>query len=134
MDGTKLKQIIEEIAKGVVSNQVMTRKLYATLVSVSPLKFMISPKVFIYGANCITPKYRVFRPDEIGHTFVFQEDAEGQQFIYCYEATDKPGENGIPYKWTGEIVSAELHGTCPDGAVTVTNGKINVAIHKEGVS
>lgn len=132
MDCLELKRVIEEIAKGVNENSVFTRKVHATLISVSPLKFQLSEKIFIYGANCITPKYRVFRQDEIGKSFVFQEDAEGQQFIYCYEATANPGENGEPYQWKGRIDQCELHGTCPDGAVVVTGGTITMATHESG--
>ncbi|MDY3119150.1 MAG: hypothetical protein SOW18_06405 [Peptoniphilus sp.] len=133
MDCLALKRAIEEIAKGVNENMVFTRKVHGTLVSVSPLKFQLSEKIFIYGANCITPKYRVFREDEIGKSFVFQEDAEGQQFIYCYEATAKPGENGVPYRWKGTIDSCSLHGTCPHGAVVVTGGTIDSATHERGI-
>lgn len=133
MNGSlELKKVIEEIAKGVITNQVFTKKVHATLISVSPLKFKLSDKIFIYGPNCITPRFRVFREDEIGKSFVFQEDAEGQQYIYCYEATAKPGENGEAYQWSGKIDSCELHGTCPDGPVTVTGGTITLATHERG--
>lgn len=132
MDYIELKQVIEEIARGVVNNQVYTRKIHAKLISINPLKFQLSEKIFIYGANCITPKYRVFTQEDIGKSFVFQEDMEGQQFIYCYEPTDKPGENGVPYQWSGKIDSCTLIGTCPDGSVTVTGGEIHLATHERG--
>lgn len=133
MDYVRLRRVIEEIAKNVVGNQVFAKKVHATLVSVSPLEFKLSDKISIKGSKCITPRYRVFRADEIGRTFVFQEDHEGQQYIYQYEATKTPGENGEPYKFSGEI-KCTIHGTCPDGAVTVTHGTIEELTHIRGVS
>lgn len=127
----KLKRAIEEIIKSSMEGMTFTKKVHATLISVAPLKFRVTDKIFIYGGNCITPKYRVFTGADIGKEFVFQEDAEGQQFIYCYEATDKAGENGIPYSWSGSI-ECNLTGTCPDGSVTVTGGTITKCTHIKG--
>ena len=129
----ELKQVIEEIAKGVLSNEVFTKKVHAKLIKLDPLKFKINDKIFIEGPLLISPKYRVFTKKDLGKTFVFEEDFGGQQYIYCYEATKKPGENGVPYKWRGEI-ECNIHGTCPEGPVTVTHGTIEVCTHIEGVN
>ena len=109
----KFKRLIEEIARGVVDNNVYAKKVHAKLES-------------------ITPKFRVFREDEIGKEFVFQEDDKGQQYIYLYEAAPR-GENGIEYKWKGRIDKANLIGKCPHGEVVVTHGTIEVGVHERGV-
>lgn len=127
----ELKKVIEEIVKGVVNNSSGTKKVHAKLVSVNPLKFQLNEKIFIYGNALISPKYRVFREDEIGNEFVFQEDEGGQQYIYCYEASPL-GQNGIPYHWKGEL-KCELKGKCPHGDVIVTDGKLIDVKHERGL-
>lgn len=127
----EFKKTIEKIAQDVYNSKSPTKKVHARLISTSPLKFQLSEKVFIFGTILISPKYRVFTEKDIGKSFVFQEDQDGQQYIYLYEAAE-PGQNGEPYEWSGEIVTANLIGTCPDGAVTVTHGTIDLAIHKKG--
>lgn len=127
----ELKKIIEDIAKGVIEGKTSTKKVHAKLISVAPLKFQLNEKIFIYGSALVSPKYRVFREDEIGNEFVFQEDESGQQYIYCYEAA-LPGENGIAYKWAGKI-KCNIRGTCPDGDVVVTEGELIEVIHERGI-
>lgn len=129
-DFQKLKRIIEQISQGVVNNMTFTKKVHATLISVEPLQFQLD-NLILDGSFLITPKYRVFRQDEIGHKFVFQEDNDGQQFIYCYEAAE-PGQNGVPYRWTGSVI-CNLTGTCPDGTVTVTGGELTTVTHERGL-
>lgn len=127
----ELKNTIEDIAKGVMESRTSTKKVHAKLISVTPLKFQLNEKIFIYGSALISPKYRVFREDEIGNEFVFQEDESGQQYIYCYEAAS-PGENGVPYKWKGKI-RCNIRGTCSHGAVVVTEGELIEVIHERGL-
>lgn len=127
----KFKRLIEEIARGVVDNNVYAKKVHAKLESISPLSFRLNDKISLYGDFLITPKYRVFREDEIGNEFVFQEDDKGQQYIYLYEAAPR-GENGIEYKWKGRIDEANLIGKCPHGEVVVTHGTIEVGVHERG--
>lgn len=143
----QLKKAIEKIARQVYDSQSPTKKVHATLVSVNPLKFQINDKLFIYGDILISPRFRVFREDEIGRSFVFQEDEMGQQYIYCYEATKKRGENGIPYHYEGTHhfengqVQCTLYGTCScGGTTTVTHGTIEKytgevvdQMHKQGL-
>lgn len=97
-DYSRLKEVVEEIAQGVMNRATGTRKVHARLVSVSPLKFQLTDKIYLFGSALITPRFRVFRTDEIGRGFVFQEDAGGQQYIYLYEAAEQ-GENGEEYRY-----------------------------------
>lgn len=127
----ELKKTIEKIAGEVFKAATPTKKVHARLIGLDPLKFQLSEKIFIYGPALISPKYRVFTNKDIGNSFVFQEDQNGQQYIYLYEAA-APGENGIAYNWSGEIKTANLIGTCPHGAVQVTHGKIQMAEHTKG--
>lgn len=129
-DFQKLKRLIESISSGVLNNTSFTKKVHAKLISVNPLKFSLD-KIVIEGSMLITPKYRVFREDEIGNSFVFQEDHDGQQFIYCYEASPL-GKNGVAYKWKGSL-KCNLKGTCPHGDVTVTSGELIEVIHERGI-
>lgn len=131
-DYVRFKQLIEDIAKGVINHDTFAKVVFAKLKSVNPLKFELSDKIEIFGDCLISPKYRVFREDEIGNDFVFQEDHEGQRFIYLYEAA-APGQNGIEYQWKGRIDECRLIGTCPHGEVVVTHGTIEKAVHERGV-
>lgn len=130
-DYSDLKKVIEEIAGGVVKSHIFAKKVHATLVSVSPLQFQLTDKITIAESFLISPKYRIFREDEIGKSFVFQEDYDGQQYIYLYECAPQ-GENGVPYKWTGSL-KCNLKGTCPDGDVVVTEGELIEVIHERGI-
>ena len=132
-DYNDLKRVIEEISMGVINNRTFSECVIAKLKSVKPLVFYINEKLELsldYG-NLTTPKYRVFRKDEIGKSFIFQKNKDGQQYIYLYECAPQ-GENGIPYKWTGSL-KCNLKGTCPDGDVVVTEGELIEVIHERGL-
>lgn len=130
---SNLKSLIERIAGDVVTERGMSKKVHAKLVKVSPPTFRLYDNLEISGAFVITPKYRVFTEDDIGHDFIFEEDYSGQQFIYCYEAAPT-GENGVAYKWQGKISACNLIGKCPHGEVIVTHGTIEEATHERGIN
>lgn len=134
----RLKEVVEEIASGVMNRATGTRKVHARLVSVEPLKFQLTDKLFIFGSALISPRFRVFRPDEIGKGFVFQEDAGGQQFIYLYEAAE-PGKNGEEYRYesTHEITKDTIIGYVDSAnQVHVSPGKTfqSKGTHHKGVA
>lgn len=129
-----LKETIKSIAKDTFDGMVPGGYTRARLIEIEPeLKFELTNKLLIYGQFLVTPRYKVFREEDLNKEFVFFKDSGGQTYYYVYEMKWPQGKNGEPYHWEGEIVSATLYGTCPDGEVIVTHGEIHEAIHEKQV-
>lgn len=95
MDGyAQLVETIKRIVKGMMDGQVMPGCTRATLISLDPLTFQITPQLKIYGQFLVSPKYRIFLPRDVGKEFVFWKDAGGQSYYFLYEPVRPQGSNG----------------------------------------
>lgn len=106
----KLKMIVTEIVKKYIDTLSFSNVFHAKLVSINPLKFVRSDGIEIYDSLLVVPKYRRFTDYEIGKSFVFMSNHEGQVFYYLYEASSPQGENGVDYHWQGLIRKGEIRG------------------------
>ena len=127
----ELVEVIKQISNDIVVGSVPGGCTRATLVSLDPLTFQVTSQLKLYGQFLTTPKHKVFREEDIGRKYVFWKDSGGQTYYYLYEAATQ-GQNGVPYNFRGTF-EGKLHGTCPDGAVTVTHGTIDKLTHEREV-
>lgn len=125
-------EVIKQVASAQIDGRVPAGCTRAKLVKLDPLTFQITAQLHVYGQFLVTPKHKVFRPADVGRDYVFWKDAGGQTYYYLYEPASPQGANGVPYSFKGTF-EGTLHGTCPDGAVTVTQGTITSLTHEEEV-
>ena len=130
-DVLKLKKAMTRIAADYVGTLKTATIVHSKLEKLEPLTFKRDDDIELKEEFLVVPKYRKFTNEEIGHYFVFQSNAEGQVWYYLYEASSPQGSNGVDYYFDGTHklkgnVKCTLYGTCPDGAVVVTNGTIEL--------
>ena len=106
----KLKMTIVRIIKDYFDSLSFCNVFHAKLVSINPLKFVRDDGIQIYDNLLVVPKYRKFTSYEIGKSFVFMSNHQGQVFYYLYEASYPQGSNGIDYHWQGLIKKGEIRG------------------------
>ena len=100
--GQRLKRIAQQVAKEVSLGQEHTAIAYGTLDKINPPTFIFEGLDPLDKESIITPKYKVFTPEDIGKKYVFMKNIGGQTYFYMYEAAPQ-GENGVEYKWKGRI-------------------------------
>lgn len=126
MNAHKLKSLMTQVTKKYVESLSFSTVFQATLTALSPLTFMRSDSIELSRSALIVPKRRRFTETDLGKSFVFMSNNEGQVFYYLYEAS-LPGENGEEFHLKGELVNARLKGTCTiggeTGTVEVTGGE-----------
>lgn len=133
-DYVRLKETIKQLVDDVIDGRVAGGCTRATLVSLSPLKFQITPKLEIYGQFLVSPRFKKFRKEDIGKEYVFFKDFTGQTYYWMYEAMCPQGDNGVAYHWKGEMVKCALEGECScGGTVLVTHGYVHDQEHCEQV-
>lgn len=131
-DANKLKEVISNIAADYVSSLTFSSIVHAKLEKLVPLTFKRDDDVELKEKWLVVPKYRKFTEEEIGHSFVFQSNQEGQVWYYLYEASSPQGSNGVDYYFDGTHklkgrVKCNLKGNCSDGSTTlVTEGTIEL--------
>lgn len=125
-------QGMKKVAESIYNGSVPGGFTRAKLEKLNPLTFRVNSKLSLYGQFLVVPKYKVFRPEDIGKDFVFFIDSGGQTFYYVYEPSSPQGSNGVPYRFEGEI-KCNLKGTCPEGEVVVTGGYVEMMEHKRQV-
>lgn len=131
-NANKLKEAIKMIASDVQNGSVPGGYTRAKLINISPLEFELTSKLKLYGQFLVTPRFKVFRPEDIGKEYVFFKDHGGQTYYYAYEPVNPQGSNGEPYFFEGDI-ECEIHGSCSHGPVVVTSGKIFKIEHRKQV-
>lgn len=133
-DFNALKETIKQLVENVIDGRVPGGCTRATLISLDPLEFQITSKLKIYGQFLVTPRHKKFRAEDIGKEYVFFKDGGGQTYYWLYEAMCPQGDNGVPYHWSGEMVSCALQGLCScGGTVLVTHGEVYDQEHYEQV-
>lgn len=128
--GEQMKRHISKLVSSGIKGADLTSIAYGELIKINPPTFQFEhlPDP-LDNEFIITPNYKVFVDEDIGKKYVFMKNAGGQTYFYLYEAAPQ-GENGVEYKWQGRIDECNLIGECPDGAVVVTHGTIELAVHE----
>lgn len=117
--GYQLLNVIKEIIENYMSNTVPTGRVYLRLKKLAPLTFEnVENGVVVKGKMLTTPKYRVFKEEEVGSNFLFLKMDDANKYVYLYEAAPE-GENGERY-----IDQAEIMETYDGAGGAVTGGKI----------
>lgn len=131
-----MKELIEKIVDQKLE-RFMTMKLsYCKLESLKPLTFAPedNEKIKIKGSFLVVPKFRKFTEKDKNKKFVFASNADGQTYFYLYEPSFPQGSNGVSYEWKGEIKKCDLVGRTTSGEqVTITHGRVEQAVHEEGI-
>lgn len=130
----RLMETIKKISQEMIDGNVPGGYTRAKLTQIEPeLIFKITDKIEVRGQFIVTPKFKVFRQEDIGKDYVFFKDYGGQTYYYAYEPNPEQGKNGISYFWEGSI-QCEINGIDSlGGACVVTEGYIHKIEHKKQV-
>ncbi len=117
--GYDLLNTIKDVVHNYIGSKAKDERCYLKLESVKPLIFRNTVNdIEVKGNMLITPRYRVFKTEEVGTMFMFLKTDDANKYIYLYE-TAFPGSNGERYTDEAEILE-----TYDGEHKLVTGGKI----------